>query len=668
MCVNSILSKAIVIRSSLLVLSLASLLGASVVQSQTVSADFGGRSGATPVVPIGLFSVGGTGTNSVKNQGSISTLTTAGLDRTRFWIPLEQVYATSTPDFKFIDWTLRIMRNAHLHPLAVIVDTPPSLGAKTCSAPSNIAQWGQMAASVVAHVDQKFPGLLQDYEIWNEPEMVMSLCVTDPTARLNTYVSMFASAASAMHAQAAADGQTIRTGGPVISQLSAATTWFPGLLNNASTAPFVDFVSFHLYITGQTEITNGMTWASLYSTTQSAKTGLASYYQTVEPLVRRGNQPNALTTPIFITEYNVNWAYAVDCCRNDLNYGPLWNSVAIADLLNVVYSGATAVPSQLSYFAASGKYFCLLGRWDYNMDCNPSVMTPYPQFYAFKLFASADYLNLQAGGNMAVSVSPGSTTSGLDATAFYTKAGDDVVIMNPTSTSYGAVNVTLNNPGFTSASATQFLLNSANDQISSRAVTLNAVAGGYSVQVAVPAYSTLAISLKGNTALTPTLSFTAIAGQNVGSAPFAVSATSASSGTVTYSVVSGPAIVSKNMVTLTSAGKVVLSASQAASGNYTTATAKSSFTVAEAIAPKAALTVTQQSPSNPFLVSVDSAASQAGSGDIVGRTTDFGDGVWVNWQSKSTHTYKKTGSYKIAVRIKNSAGQVSSASTVINVK
>jgi hypothetical protein len=228
--------------------------------------------------------------------------------------------------------------------------------------------------------------------------------------------------------------------------------------------------------------------------------------------------------------------------------------------------------------------------------------------------------------------------------------------------------VTLNNPGFTSASATQFLLNSANDQISSKAVTLNAVAGGYSVQVAVPAYSTLAISLKGNTALTPALSFTAIAGKTYGAAPFAVSATSASSGAVTYSVASGPATVSKNMVTLTGAGNVVLSASQAASGGYAAATAKSSFTVVGASAEKAALTVTQQSPSKPFVVSVDSSASQGGGSAIIGRTIAFGDGGWVNWQPQSTHTYAKAGTYTISVSIKNQTGQVSSASTVINLK
>src|SRR5581483_347722 len=114
---------------------------------------------------------------------------------------------------------------------------------------------------------QKFPGLVQDYEIWNEPENTASLCVSNATTRLNTYISLFASAAAAMHTQAQLDGQTIRTGGPVIADMTQASTWFPALLNNSSTAPYVNFVSFHLYLTGQNEINSGMQWPGLYSTT-----------------------------------------------------------------------------------------------------------------------------------------------------------------------------------------------------------------------------------------------------------------------------------------------------------------------------------------------------------------------------------------------------------------
>jgi PKD repeat protein len=494
---SSIFPKGIHTRFFGLLLAAASLWGASVAQSQTVSANFGNRSGATPVVPSGLFSANGIG-NDVVDPTSISTLTSAGLDRTRFWVPLTQVYATSTANFSVLDYQLEKMQASGLHPLAVIYLTPPSLGSKPCAPPSNIAKWGQMAASVVAHVDQKFPGLMQDYEIWNEPDLASSLCIADATTRLNTYVSMFASAASAMHAQAKDDGQTIRTGGPVISEVALGLTWFPALLNNASAAPYVDFVSFHIYVTGLVNIQNKMTWPDLYAVTQSPAHGIALAYNMLEPLVRKGRQPNAASTPIYISEYNDNWAYAQDCCRNDPTYGPLWNSVAITDLLNTVYSGAKAGPSQLSYFNASGKFFCLLGEWDSAMDCNSSVLEPYPQFYAYKLYASPDYLDLQAGGHMAASVSPASTTSGLEATAFYTGDADSVVVINPTSATYSAVNVVLSNPGLTSSEGTVYLLDRSNGQISSRSVALKAASGSYSAEVEVPPYSTVALSVKGN--------------------------------------------------------------------------------------------------------------------------------------------------------------------------
>jgi hypothetical protein len=485
-----------------LVLAAASLLVLSAAHAQTVTADFAGRSGSTPVVPAGLFSVGGTG-STVQNSSAINLLTTAGLDRTRFWVSLQQIFATSTPNYSYLDSNLTRMQAAGLHPMAVIYNTPLSLGSQGCSAPSNPAAWGKLAASVVAHVDQKFPGLMRDYEVWNEPELPASLCVTDATARLNAYVSMFAAAGSAMHAQAILDGQTIRVGGPVISQLSLAPTWLSTLLNNPSAAPNVDFVSFHLYITGLPNIQNGMTWAQLYGYTQSSNQGLAHYYHLIESAVRAGHQPNAASTPIYISEYNNNWAYALDCCRNDATYAPLWNSLAVTDLLNVVYTGAKAVPSQLSYFNSAGKYFCILGKWDSAMDCDSSAMNPYPQFYAYKLFASPNYLGLQAGGHMAASVSPASTTSGLTATAFYTSQADNVVVINPTSTSYGAVTVALNNSGFAGATGAVYLLNKSNGQITTESVTLTPVSGGYSAQLAVPAYSTVALSISGAAASTP---------------------------------------------------------------------------------------------------------------------------------------------------------------------
>jgi hypothetical protein len=477
-----------------LALAVATLFGGSAAQSQTVSANFAGRNNATHPVPAGLFSVGGTG-STIRATAPVNLITSAGLNQTRFWISLSQVYATSTPNFSNIDSTMSVMRAHGLHPIAVIYQTPRSLGSRTCSPPSNVWRWGQMAASVVAHVDRNFPGVLREYEVWNEPELPTSLCASNATAELNAYISMFAAASKAMHAQARSDGQTIRVGGPAISQLSRASTWIPALLHNSSAAPYVDFVSFHLYVTGLPDIQRGMNWSFLYGTTQSSTRGLAHYYKLIEPLVRAGYQPNRWSTPIYITEYNDNWGYAPECCRNNPTYGPLWNSLAVADLLNVVYTGSNAVPSKLTYFNVSGKDFCVLGQWNSAMDCNPSALNPYPQFYAFKLFASSQYLNLQAGGHMAASVSPASTTWGLTATAFYTNKGDDVVVINPTSTWYSAVTVAFYNPGLRAGTATVYLLDRSHGTIATEYVSLRAISGGYSARVAVPPYSTVAVAV-----------------------------------------------------------------------------------------------------------------------------------------------------------------------------
>ena len=77
----------------------------------------------------------------------------------------------------------------------------------------------------------------------------------------------------------------------------------------------------------------------------------------------------------------------------------------------------------------------------------------------------------------------------------------------------------------------------------------------------------------------PTLSFAPIPTQTYGAAPFQVQAASTSTGTIVYTVASGPATVAGSTVTLTGAGTVTLSASQAAAGNYQAGAATTSFSV-----------------------------------------------------------------------------------------
>ena len=130
----------------------------------------------------------------------------------------------------------------------------------------------------------------------------------------------------------------------------------------------------------------------------------------------------------------------------------------------------------------------------------------------------------------------------------------------------------------------------------------------------------------------PSLAFVSIAGKTSGDAPFTVSATSQSSGSITYSVVSGPATISGNTVTVTGVGTVVLHASQAAAGNYAAATATTAFSVAAATGttvPKLAFVTNwgETFGAAPFTVSASSASSGAvtysiasGPGTINGNT------------------------------------------------
>jgi sugar lactone lactonase YvrE len=81
--------------------------------------------------------------------------------------------------------------------------------------------------------------------------------------------------------------------------------------------------------------------------------------------------------------------------------------------------------------------------------------------------------------------------------------------------------------------------------------------------------------------IAPAITF-AVPSRTYGDAAVSLAATSSSNGAFTYSVVSGPATISGNLLTITGAGSVTLQASQAANGNYTAGSQNASFAVAQA--------------------------------------------------------------------------------------
>jgi uncharacterized protein (DUF1800 family) len=91
--------------------------------------------------------------------------------------------------------------------------------------------------------------------------------------------------------------------------------------------------------------------------------------------------------------------------------------------------------------------------------------------------------------------------------------------------------------------------------------------------------SQIANAVSSSDPATPDLIFSPIPSPTYAASSFFISASSSSSGSISYSVVSGPAKISGSVVTLTGIGDVTLSAIQAAYSNYTSQTAFTSFTV-----------------------------------------------------------------------------------------
>ena len=91
--------------------------------------------------------------------------------------------------------------------------------------------------------------------------------------------------------------------------------------------------------------------------------------------------------------------------------------------------------------------------------------------------------------------------------------------------------------------------------------------------------NTFSISSSGTSTATQTLTFNEITDKTFGAVPFAITATASSGLPITFSIVSGPATISGNTITLTGAGTVVVKALQAGNANFNVASAERTFKV-----------------------------------------------------------------------------------------
>ncbi|HWS90011.1 MAG TPA: aryl-sulfate sulfotransferase [Pyrinomonadaceae bacterium] len=111
---------------------------------------------------------------------------------------------------------------------------------------------------------------------------------------------------------------------------------------------------------------------------------------------------------------------------------------------------------------------------------------------------------------------------------------------------------------------------------------------------------------------TQTISFDAVAGKTYGDGPFDVSATASSGLPVSFQVVSGPATISGNTVTITGGGAVVLQADQSGNARYNPArSVRQSFVVAKV---SQAITVGTHAPSSAAYNSTFDVSATSDSG------------------------------------------------------
>lgn len=485
-----------------------------------VTVNFGSRS-TTSAHYIPPHLLGAERIDSLHDAADIDMIVQGGITYARIYAQIATVYKTQanlqSPNWNAIDSIIKRIESANpnIKIMLQMFQTPTWLAASSsaCGAyspdsmPTNVSTWARIALAYVKHMDTYFKGVISDYEIWNEPN-VNALCV--PAAnKLSDYMTLYKAAVPAMRAQIKADEQHSRVGGPATAGLPS--NWVSAMLNDATISQNIDFLSYHIYIFGNTQLEaqwNTYTNTSgVLQATQDSYLGPEQYFLTAEHLIATGKQPQGKNLPIYNTEYNLNWDYAKNCCQNNSTYAPVWNALAVAGPLNAVYAGAPDTVSQLVYFAANAHpYFCLVGEIDTNMDCNyptGSVPQKYPSYFLYQLFGAPNYLNLESGGgHMAYTISPAEYGNGLVVTAFFTSATssapalDSIVLINSTSETLNGVPVNIANTGFSGASATLYRIANG-DIIQSSSLSLKLTTGtSYSTEVSLPPDSVQAIAIK----------------------------------------------------------------------------------------------------------------------------------------------------------------------------
>jgi hypothetical protein len=449
-----------------------------------------------------------------------SSLSGAKFTRGRMFTHMDQIFSASNctsqtcANFSTVNTNLTAFAAIPIHPILVLIGTPAWLQptwASSCTnathaPPTSDSSWGTMAASVVAYVDSSFPGLVTDYEIWNEPDDSAngSLCsqLGTDADRLTDYLSIYGGAGPAMKTQASTDGVAIKIGGPVLATTADLDEWLlngttgvpHGLLTDSATYPYVDFVSYHHYL-------NGSTYANISTLVTATTNQIPTKLNNAFDDVVMGDQPSASSTPIYISETNDSAGQdptGTDCCRNKAPYSGPWNVLSVIREFSGVYSDTNAkIPYLYYYTVEQHAGFCMFGLIDTDMDCNNTAFSAYPQYYAYKQLELAGLQGNASGGALLTGTQPTvpSGTFGMSYKTQGTSPSRVIVVSNPTTTDFTSQTWTFNNvSSVTTANA--YTLNQNGQGITTTHPTLTLVGTTGTVTVEIPANSAVAVTIQ----------------------------------------------------------------------------------------------------------------------------------------------------------------------------
>ena len=486
-------------------------------QDSSLTIDFANRDEHAARLDPGIIGTVGSDFGP-QNTHVYSLLSGGGFAHVRVNALVPDVYTSPIPNWGFIDPLLASIQQNGMKVMLILTYTPTwlqpsnnrclSIGSDPSHAPPiDLNAYATIAAAYVKHMDSTFPGLVDLYEIWNEPDSDVWFCPSDSgsNGHIKSYLNIYGATAPAMRTQAVADDVAIKIGGPALADGTNPDNlqaWISSLVTNPGSAPFVDFVSYHHYA-GPASQAAVATWdtttPSLLSLTIRNPGGYAASYKMVDALVRAGAQPNAAATPILITEFNTFTNGQGDCCANSTTYAPIWNALVVSELLNAVSQGAKRAVSGLYYYAAAAPWSgqCLVGQVDSMMDCawtSDLTLQGYPQYHAFELIFAPDYLDLRDGGFIARSSQ--NKASKIRAAAFYTSSSDSVILVNTSGTEVRQA-IHLDNIGLgPNVSMSMFLLNSDGTAILRRVLSLPHANNEYALEMDIPPFTLVGLSVR----------------------------------------------------------------------------------------------------------------------------------------------------------------------------